>query len=193
MIVKYYSLKSFTIILYYFSNMAIHNFKMLIVLLLCEHFKRNSVRQSMTWKYLVNFPCRFFIWQQGYVFTGVCDYVHRGWGWRYPSMHWGRHPLPPGLTPPWTDTPCQMHAGIHPPSRWPLQRTVRMLLECILVSSEIGANAYYLAISLAENCMKMKEIPRGGGGTSLVSLPGIRQSLWHQMGSEMSEAMNLFS
>ena len=46
---------------------------------------------------------------------------------------------PPGQTPPppcpvhsWIHThPCQVHAGIHP--RRPLQRTVRILLECILV------------------------------------------------------------
>ena len=62
------------------------------------------------------------------------------WG-VYPSMHWGRHP------------PCPVHAGIHttppgqtslqadppplgrqlPLSRRPLQGTVRILLECILV------------------------------------------------------------
>ena len=40
----------------------------------------------------------------------------------------GRHPLPG--RPPWTDTP----PGRHPPRR-PLQRTVHILLECILVSS----------------------------------------------------------
>ena len=45
---------------------------------------------------------------------------------------------PPGQTPPWADTPgqtppCLVHAGIHPPPRQPLQRTVRILLECILV------------------------------------------------------------
>ena len=34
----------------------------------------------------------------------------------------------PGQTPP-----CPVHAGIHPPRR-PLQRTVRILLECILVT-----------------------------------------------------------
>ena len=61
----------------------------------------------------------------------------------------GRHPVPqtlppdrhsPGQTPPWADTPwadthCPVHIGIHltPPPRRPLQRTVRILLECILV------------------------------------------------------------
>ena len=69
---------------------------------------------------------------QAHVFTPVCHSVHRGglgpggevgglpWGSRprprgvcvYPSMHWGRPP---------------------PPSRWLLLRTVRILLECILV------------------------------------------------------------
>ena len=59
----------------------------------------------------------------------------------------GRHP--PGQTPPWADTPGQTPlgrhplAGTHPPGqtppttpphpRWPLQRTVCILLECILV------------------------------------------------------------
>ena len=44
------------------------------------------------------------------------------------SACWNRHPLgrnPLGQTPPWTDTPT--------PSRRLLQRTVRILLECILV------------------------------------------------------------
>ena len=52
----------------------------------------------------------------------------------YPSMHWGRHP--PGQTYP------SMHWGRHipvctvadtPTPRRPLQRTVRILMECILV------------------------------------------------------------
>ena len=101
---------------------------MLIVLLLCEHFKWNSVRQSMAWKYLVNFPCRFFIWHYVWLF----------------QVKLGRKPI-------------------------------------------------FWQKFWAENCMKMKEISRGGEGTSLVPLPGIRQSLWHQMDSEMSEAMNIFS
>ena len=54
----------------------------------------------------------------------------------------GRHPPradPPGQTHPQADTPL----GIHPPgqtppwagtsSRWPMQRTVSILLECILI------------------------------------------------------------
>ena len=52
------------------------------------------------------------------------------------------HPPWPDTTPPWADTPARHHtpqpdtpwAGI-PPGRRPLQRTVRILLECILVSS----------------------------------------------------------
>ena len=68
--------------------------------------------------------------QKGNVFTSVCQEFCPV---VYPSMHWGRHPLAdaPGQTlplpgsqhPPWADTP----------PRQPLQRTVRILLECILV------------------------------------------------------------
>ena len=61
-------------------------------------------------------------------------------------VHWGRHmvytPLqqtphpgqtpPPEQTPPWVDPP---------PSRQLLQRTVRILLECILVSYESDAKS----------------------------------------------------
>ena len=49
------------------------------------------------------------------------SFCSRGGGGVYPSMHWDRHP--PGQTPPGQTTP----------SRRPLQRTVRILLECILV------------------------------------------------------------
>ena len=74
----------------------------------------------------------------------------------------GKHPpgrIPPGRHPSWADTsprqtpphpvhagihtpylvhagihiPCPVHAGIHAPLQRPLQRTVRILLECILV------------------------------------------------------------
>ena len=51
------------------------------------------------------------------MFSQACvkNSVHSGGGGEvYPSMHWGRHP--------WADTP-----------RRPLQRTVRILLECFLV------------------------------------------------------------
>ena len=77
--------------------------------------------------------------RQGYVFTGVCESVHGGWCGRPPPP--GRHPprqtypladIPPQQTPPgrhnpppWPDLPS--------PTRWLLQRTVRILLECILV------------------------------------------------------------
>ena len=43
----------------------------------------------------------------------------------YPSMHWGRHP--PGQTTPWADNTRS------DTSRRPMQQTVRILLECILV------------------------------------------------------------
>ena len=50
------------------------------------------------------------------------------------SVHAGKHTpgqTPPGRQPPWADTPLGRHS---PPSRRLLLRTVRILLECILVS-----------------------------------------------------------
>ena len=59
--------------------------------------------------------------QKGNVFTPVCQsFCLKG---ESASVHAGIHP--PGRHPP---PPSQ-----HPPSRRPLQRTVRMLLECFLV------------------------------------------------------------
>ena len=82
--------------------------------------------------------------RQGNVFTRVCREFcpQRGVSGRQPPGQ-----TPPGQTPPWTDTPC---LGRHPPGQtppwpdttpWPdiplsrrlLQRTVRILLECIFV------------------------------------------------------------
>ena len=67
--------------------------------------------------------------RKGNVFTSVCHSVHGGW-----------------QTPPWADTPltstcwdtppAQCMLG-YPPSRRPLQRTVRILLECILVHLDV--------------------------------------------------------
>ena len=83
--------------------------------------------------------------RQGNVFTSVCHSVHREgcladtpplWTLgRHPpvdpgqtppwaDIHNGQTPLPPGQKPPWADTP---------PGRRLLQRTVHILLECILV------------------------------------------------------------
>ena len=45
----------------------------------------------------------------------------------------GRHP--PWQTPPRQTSPLHRHPGQTPPI-WPLQRTVRILLECILVSQD---------------------------------------------------------
>ena len=71
--------------------------------------------------------------RQGNGFTPVCHSVHGGC---LPQCMLGYTPpqtdTPPGQTPPWADTPL----GQTPPplpSRRLLQRTVRILLECILV------------------------------------------------------------
>ena len=100
-------------------------------------------------------PFIFFYYRpqlrKGNVFTSVCQEFCLGGV--YPSMHWGRHPQ--GQTPtPWADTtrgrhplgkipppnacwdthlPAQCILGYTPLPRRPLQRTVRILLECILV------------------------------------------------------------
>ena len=55
--------------------------------------------------------------RKGNVFTGVC-------------MSTGGRCTPPRQTPPWPDTPSRQTT---PLPRWPLQWTVRILLECILV------------------------------------------------------------
>ena len=62
--------------------------------------------------------------RKGNVFTSVCQEFCRG---VYPSMHWVRHP-------PWSDTT---------PPPWPIEQTVRILLECIPVSRDF----YYMAYS----------------------------------------------
>ena len=63
------------------------------------------------------------------VLTSICHSVHEGW-WCTHLLWPFRHPPPPRQTPPGqTDTPLVRH----PPGRWPLQRTVRILLECILI------------------------------------------------------------
>ena len=74
-----------------------------------------------------------------------------------------RHPIPldrphrqtpPGQTPSWTDTPLGRHPlwvdtpwQIPPPTRrWPLQRMLRILLECILVLKCLGTFHIYTNI-----------------------------------------------
>ena len=48
--------------------------------------------------------------REGYVFTRVCDSVHRGVCVYHPQADTpGQTPLPP-----WADTPRPVHAGIHP-------------------------------------------------------------------------------
>ena len=63
------------------------------------------------------------------VFTSVCqEFCPRGGGgYRLPGQ------TPQADTPSWADTP-HPHTDPPPPGQWPpLQRTVRILLECILV------------------------------------------------------------
>ena len=64
------------------------------------------------------------------MFSQVCvkNSVYRGRV--YPSMHWGRHP-PAQCMLRYTPCPRAVTPGQTPP--WPLQRTVRILRECILV------------------------------------------------------------
>ena len=65
--------------------------------------------------------------------------------WQTPPA-WADHPPgdPPWADTPWADTPWADHPqadtslGRHPLSRRPLQRTVRILLECILVSMQFS-------------------------------------------------------
>ena len=71
----------------------------------------------------------FWIFTVRNVFTSVCHSVHRevsAWHQPHPL---GRHP-PSRQTPPWADTLLDRRL---------LQRTVRILLECILVFSVLKA------------------------------------------------------
>ena len=120
---------------------------------------------------------------QGYVFTAVCDSVHRGGG-----VCLGMGVCVADTPNPQADTPCPVHAGIYTPSvqcmlgytplsqcmlgythpscpvhggihtlllpsacwdtpapRQPLQWTVRIVLECILVSCNFGTAAQIIA------------------------------------------------
>ena len=69
------------------------------------------------------------------IFSEVCvkNSVHRGGGGVCLSACWDTPP--PGRHTPWADTPPgQSPPGRHPrPCRWLLQRTVSILLDCILV------------------------------------------------------------
>ena len=78
--------------------------------------------------------------RQGNVFTPVCHSVHKGGS---ASMHAGIDPLgrhPPGRHPQ-GDTPLgRPPRADTPPSRRLLQRTVHILLECILVTHNLAEN-----------------------------------------------------
>ena len=127
--------------------------------------------------------------RQGYIFTGVCDSVHKGVSQhalgqtpprqtlppgRHPAADTpsGRHPLgrhppgqtPPRQTPPWADTPwADTPLGRHPqptactaypaPSQWPLQWTVCILLECVLVMNKNAPTSWTTIISMLESLL----------------------------------------
>ena len=76
--------------------------------------------------------------RQGNVFTPVCDSVHRG------------------DTPPRADTPLDRPPP--PTIRRPLQRTVRILLECILVFMFYNLKVYI--VSYCSTFLKIDEICR---------------------------------
>ena len=93
--------------------------------------------------------------RKGNVFTSMCQEFCR-LGGVHPSMHLGRHPPrqtpwadtpwadPPGRHLPWADPTRQTHPGRHPRQthplpQWPLQQTVHILLECILVFMKFAA------------------------------------------------------
>ena len=61
--------------------------------------------------------------------ASVSHSVHRRMGCLADTPPPADKPLPSAC---WDTPPCPLHAGIHTPRR-PLQRTVRILLECILV------------------------------------------------------------
>ena len=70
------------------------------------------------------------------VFTGVCLSTREVYTPPADTLLTGRHPLPSGHTPPrQTARPGQTPGSDTPlPGRQPLERTVRILLECILVA-----------------------------------------------------------
>ena len=75
--------------------------------------------------------------RKGNVFTSVCqEFCPQGEVYTPQADT----PFPLGRHPSLADTPFTL--GRHPPIiRWPLQRTVRILLECILVSAaDLKAN-----------------------------------------------------
>ena len=126
---------------------------MIKAVLLCDYRKRkqgNILTISMTNLYHPQRSYGKVIFSQAWVKNSFCP---RGVS---ASVHAGIHPpnkqppgqTPLGQTPPWADTPYPVHAGIHTPcpvyagihplpsacwDTWLLLRTVRILLECILV------------------------------------------------------------
>ena len=114
---------------------------------------------------------------QDNIFRSVCQEFCSGRGW-YPSMPcrspgphprgklrglaWGGSPgpHPGGVLQAHTGGYTSMHWGRHPPSRWLLLRAVRILLECILVTTwkrSLGQYSIFTGVCLST----------GGGGSSV--------------------------
>ena len=77
---------------------------------------------------------------KGYVFTRICHSVHRG---GLPQCMLEYTPLadnPRANNPPWADTPRPDTSPS--PFRQLLLRTIRILLECILVMIAVGEEGY---------------------------------------------------
>ena len=87
----------------------------------------------------------------------------------------GRHPLgrhPCGQTPLWADTPpadTSPWADHSPPPKWPLQRTVRILLECILVT---GCFAFTLGFAQCAGAPHRYSLSAGHPAERAERLPG---------------------
>ena len=97
---------------------------------------------------------------QGYIFTGVCDSVHRGGGLLPGGSALGG-PGPGGSAPGWGGClvqGCAWSGGawsggclVETPLRWLLLRAVCILLECILVVT-VSELLFSLLLSYFSNC-----------------------------------------
>ena len=123
-----------------------------------HHPKINTERYSSQFYYRPQGSCGKVMFSQASVILSTGGVADSPLG-RHPHLQ--ADTPPSGQTPPWADNPlgrnppCPVHAGIHspaqcmlgytpplpsacwntpPPQKWLLQRTVRILLECILVA-----------------------------------------------------------